>query len=397
MLRAGSPSALVLLVALATMTSISIAIYLPAMPTLAADLGTSMELVQLTVSIFLVGVGLGQLVYGPASDRFGRRPALLFGLVVYGAGSLACALAPTIGVLLAGRALQAAGACAGMALVRAIIRDTYPRERMAGALSTVTGAMAISPALAPILGSQIYLAFGWRADFLFLAGFAVFLLVLAVTMLPETNHHRDPLAMQPARLLANYRSLLANRTFVGHMLAGGLALSGAFAYTVASPFILIERLGVRPDLFALLMISTTLAYVTGTWTAPRLARRIGLERALRVGGGICAAAALVMVAVAVSGVVTILTVVAGMTFYMVGMGMTLPLSMAGGIGPFPRMAGAASALIGAGQMVTGSLASAASAGLAGWGMAGLATVVVGTGGGALAAALFLVRAPDDAA
>jgi len=117
MLRAGSPSALVLLVALATMTSISIAIYLPAMPTLAIELGTSMAMVQLTVSVFLVGVGLGQLVYGPASDRFGRRPALLFGLVVYGAGSTVCALAPTIEVLLAGRALQAAGACAGMTAI----------------------------------------------------------------------------------------------------------------------------------------------------------------------------------------------------------------------------------------------------------------------------------------
>ncbi len=215
MLRAGSPSALVLLVALATMTSISIAIYLPAMPTLAVELGTSMAMVQLTVSVFLVGVGLGQLVYGPASDRFGRRPALLFGLVVYGAGSTVCALAPTIEVLLAGRALQAAGACAGMALVRAIIRDTYPRERMASALSTVTGAMAISPALAPIIGSQIYLAFGWRADFAFLAGFACLLLVLAAFMLPETNQHRDPTALAPSRLVANYGSLFRNRTFVG--------------------------------------------------------------------------------------------------------------------------------------------------------------------------------------
>lgn len=396
MLRAGSPSALVLLVALATMTSISIAIYLPAMPTLARDLGASMEMVQLTVSVFLVGVGVGQLLYGPASDRFGRRPALLFGLVVYGLGSLACALAPTIEVLLAGRVLQAAGACAGMALVRAIIRDTYPRERMAGALSTVTGAMAISPALAPIVGSQIYLHFGWRADFLFLAAFAVVLLLLATFMLPETNRNRDPTALSPRRLFGNYGTLLADRVFLGHMIAGGLALSGTFAYTVASPFILMGRLGVRPDLFAFLMISTTAAYVAGTWTAPRLARRIGLERALRVGGGICATAALGIAVLAAADIVTVFSVVGGMTVYMVGMGMTLPLSMAGGIGPFPRMAGAASALIGAGQMVGGSLASAASAAAAGWSMAGLAMVMVVLGTGSLAAGLFLVRARDDA-
>ncbi len=397
MLRVGSPSALVLLVALATLTSISIAIYLPAMPTLARDLGASMEMVQLTVSVFLVGVGVGQLFYGPASDRFGRRPALLFGLVVYGLGSFACAVAPTIEVLLAGRLLQSAGACAGMALVRAIIRDTYPRERMAGALSTVTGAMAISPALAPILGSQIYLRFGWRADFLFLAGFAVVLLVLAALMLPETNRHRDPAALSPRRLVGNYGSLLADRVFVGHMIAGGLALSGTFAYTVASPFILMGRLGIRPDLFAFLMISTTAAYVAGTWSAPRLARRIGLERALRVGAGICAAAALGIALLAAADVVTVLGVVGGMTVYMVGMGMTLPLSMAGGIGPFPRMAGAASALIGAGQMVGGALASAASAAAAGWSLAGLAVVLVLVAAGTLAAAVLLVRPPADAA
>lgn len=396
MLRAGSPSALVLLVALATMTSISIAIYLPAMPTLARELDAPMEMVQLTVSVFLVGVGLGQLLYGPASDRFGRRPALLFGLVVYAAGSLACALAPTIELLLAGRALQAAGACAGMALVRAIIRDTYPRERMASALSTVTGAMAISPALAPILGSQIYLHFGWRADFLFLALFALVLIALAVPMLPETNQNRDPQALAPRRLAANYGSLLGNRTFLGHLFSGGLTLSGTFAYTVASPFILIGQLGVRPDVYAFLMISTTCAYVAGTWTAPRLARRIGLERALRTGTAICAAAAVLMAAIALSGSVTVVTVVGGMTLYMVGMGTALPLSMAGGIGPFPRIAGAASALIGAGQMVTGSLASAASAAVAGWGVGGLAAVLVGAGGGAVAASVLLVRAPADA-
>ncbi|BBK38811.1 Bcr/CflA family drug resistance efflux transporter [Allostella sp. ATCC 35155] len=396
MLRAGSPSALVLLVALATMTSISIAIYLPAMPTLARELDAPMEMVQLTVSVFLVGVGLGQLLYGPASDRFGRRPALLFGLVVYAAGSLACALAPTIGLLLAGRVLQAAGACAGMALVRAIIRDTYPRERMASALSTVTGAMAISPALAPILGSQIYLHFGWRADFLFLALFALLLIALAVPMLPETNQNRDPQALAPRRLAANYGNLLGNRTFLGHLFSGGLTLAGTFAYTVASPFILIGQLGVRPDVYAFLMISTTGAYVAGTWTAPRLARRIGLERALRTGTAICAAAAVLMAMIALSGMVTVVTVVGGMTLYMVGMGMALPLSMAGGIGPFPRIAGAASALIGAGQMVTGSLASAASAAVAGWGVGGLAAVLVGAGGGAVAASVLLVRAPADA-
>lgn len=395
MLRVGSPSALILLIALATLTSISIAIYLPAMPALAADLGSPMSLVQLTVSVFLVGVGVGQLVYGPASDRFGRRPALLFGLFVYGVGSAVCAMAPTIGLLLAGRLLQSAGACAGMALVRAIIRDTYPRERMAGALSTVTGAMAISPALAPIVGSQIYLAFGWRADFVFLTGFAVALLVLAGLMLPETNQHRDPTALVPARLAANYGSLLADRTFVGHMLAGGLTLGGSFAYTVASPFILIEQLGVRPDRYALLMISTTLGYVLGTWLAPRLARRIGLERALRTGTALCAVAALALVGIALSGMVSVVTIVGGMTVFLIGMGTALPLSMAGGIGPFPRIAGAASALIGAGQMVAGSLSSAGSAALAGWGAAGFAFVVAAAGGGALAAALFLVRKPDD--
>ncbi|MCC7275796.1 MAG: multidrug effflux MFS transporter [Alphaproteobacteria bacterium] len=397
MLRAGTPSALVLLTALATLTSISIAIYVPAMPALATDLGAPMGMVQLTVSVFLAGIGLGQLLFGPASDRFGRRRPLLLGLVVYGIGSVACALAPTIELLLVGRALQAAGGCAGMSLVRAIVRDTYPRERMAFALSTITGATAISPALAPILGSQIFLAFGWRADFVFLAGFAGLLLVLAATMLPETNQHRDPAALAPARLAANYGGLLRNRTFLGHMAAGGLTLAGTFAYTVASPFILVERLGVRPDRFALLMIATTAAYVAGTTLAPRLARRVGLERALRVGAAVCLAAALAMVAVAAFGLVAVPTVVGVMTLYMIGMGTALPLSMVGGIGPFPRIAGAASALIGAGQMVGGATASAASAAVAGWGVAGLAGVLVTVATGSLAAALLLVRAPDDAA
>lgn len=397
MLRAGTPSALVLLTALATLTSISIAIYVPAMPALAADLAAPMAMVQLTVSVFLVGIGLGQLLYGPASDRFGRRRPLLFGLVVYGLGSAACAMAPSIELLLVGRAFQAAGACAGMSLVRAIVRDTYPRERMASALSLITGATAISPALAPILGSQIFLAFGWRADFLFLAGFAVLLLLAAPTMLPETNRNRDPTALAPGRLARNYGGLLANRIFLGHMVAGGAALAGIFAYTVAAPFILVERLGVRPDHFAYLMICTTTAYVTGTMLAPRLARRIGLERALRCGAAICLAGGLAMAVVAATGAVSVAGVVGVMTFYMIGMGTALPLSMVGAIGPFPRMAGAASALVGAGQMVGSAVASAASASVAGWGVAGLALVLVATGVTAVAAALLLVRAPDAGA
>ena len=391
MLRVGSPPALILLTALATLTAISIAIYLPAMPALAADLRASASQVQLTVSIFLVGVGLGQLAYGPASDRFGRRPALLFGLAVYGIGSLACALAPSIALLLVGRALQAAGASAGMSLVRAILRDAYPRDRLTGAMSTITGAMAIAPALAPILGSLVLEWFGWRACFALLALFAVVLLAVVWRILPETNQHRDPMALRLAGLAKSYSTLLRHRRYLGFVFAGGLSLAGAFAFTVAAPFILIERLGMTPGGFALLMLVTTAAYVTGTSLAPTMSRRLGMERAIRIGAALCAVAGVGMLLVGLADATAVATVIGVMTVYQLGMGIVLPLGMAGAIGPFPQFAGAASAGIGAAQMLFGALTSAASAAAAPWGTAGVGLVLLVAGGGALAGAWSLAR------
>lgn len=391
--RAGSPPAIVLLTALATLTAISIAIYLPAMPALAGDLGASASQAQLTVSIFLVGVGLGQLAYGPASDRFGRRPALLFGLAVYGVGSLACALAPSIGLLLAGRAVQAAGASAGMSLVRAILRDAYPRERLTGAMATITGAMAIAPALAPILGSQVLEWFGWRACFAVLALFAAALLATVWRLLPETNRQRDPHATRLGGLAKNYAMLLRHRRYLAFVLAGGLSLAGAFAFTVAAPFILIERLGMTPGGFALLMLVTTGAYVAGTALAPGMARRLGMERSILLGAMLCAIAGAAMLAIGLTGTTAVATVIGAMAIWHIGMGIVLPLGMAGAIGPFPQIAGAASAGIGAAQMLFGAVTSGASAAAAPWGTAGVGLVLLAAGGGALAGALVLVR--DD--
>lgn len=389
MLRPGAPAALALLTLLATLTSISVSIYIPAMPAMAYAFSAAPGQVQLTLTVFLLGIGTGQLLYGPASDRFGRRPVLLAGLALYTVGSAACAAAPGIEALLVARLVQAIGGSAGMALVRAIIRDTYPRAAIPGALAMITGAMAISPALAPVLGSHLFLAFGWRATFGFLIAFGLLLMAVVAVLLPETNTVRDPRALDPRTILRNYAQLLRTRVFLGYMLTGGFVFSAVFAYTAAAPFILMGRLGMTADRFAYMMILTTVCYVAGTVAAPRLVRRLSIAGAVLVGAGLAVAGATAMATVWASGWVLVASVVGSMMVYSLGIGIALPTTMAGGIEPYPTMAGAASALLGCAQMVSGALSSLAVA-LLGGGVAAVALVLAACSLAGLAARLALV-------
>jgi len=389
MLRPGAPAALALLTLLATLTSISVSIYIPAMPAMADAFSAAPGQVQLTLTVFLLGIGTGQLLYGPASDRFGRRPVLLAGLALYTVGSAACAAAPGIEALLVARLVQAIGGSAGMALVRAIIRDTYPRAAIPGALAMITGAMAISPALAPVLGSHLFLAFGWRATFGFLIAFGLLLMAVVAVLLPETNTVRDPRALDPRTILRNYAQLLRTRVFLGYMLTGGFVFSAVFAYTAAAPFILMGRLGMTADRFAYMMILTTVCYVAGTVAAPRLVRRLSIAGAVLVGAGLAVAGATAMATVWASGWVLVASVVGSMMVYSLGIGIALPTTMAGGIEPYPTMAGAASALLGCAQMVSGALSSLAVA-LLGGGVAAVALVLAACSLAGLAARLALV-------
>jgi DHA1 family bicyclomycin/chloramphenicol resistance-like MFS transporter len=339
-----------LLTALVALGPISTDLYLPSLPSLVSVFQTDVAAVQLTLSVFLAGFACGQLIYGPLSDRFGRKPVMLGGLLTYLAASLACALANSIEALIAARFVQALGACAGPVLGRAVVRDVFGQARAAMVLSYMGVAMALAPALGPILGGYLEIWFGWRASFLALFAFALVGLAGVLTLLPETNVWRDPSATRAAGLAANYRVLLGSRRYKGFLLIFASAYAGIFAFISGSSFVLIDTLKLSPNFYGLSFAAIVGGYMAGSFTSGRLTQRLGVERMIRMGLAFALAGSLAGLALAAAGVLSIASVVGPVFVFMVGTGFMLPNAMAGAIGPFARMAGTASSLLGFTQM-----------------------------------------------
>ncbi len=345
----------VLLTALVAFGAISTDLYLPSLPAIAAAFGSTTAQVQLTLSVFLAGFAVSQMIYGPLSDRFGRRPVLLGGLAIYLAGTVACMAAPGIEALIAARFVQAVGACAGVVLGRAVVRDIHGREQAARMLSYMGMAMAIAPALGPILGGLVQTAFGWRANFLLLSAFGGLCLAGVWVLLPETNRWRDATATQVRGIARNYRALLGEPVYLGYVLVCAFGYSGIFAFISGSSFLFIEVLGLTPDRYGLCFAAIVVGYMLGTFASGRLTLRLGIERMVLAGGVIGLMGGLGGAAVTVSGGLSIAGILAPVFVFMVGVGLMLPNSIAGAIGPYPRIAGTASALLGLVQMSLAAL------------------------------------------
>jgi DHA1 family bicyclomycin/chloramphenicol resistance-like MFS transporter len=343
----------VLLTAVVGLGALSIDMFLPSLPAIATAFASPPATVQLTITLFLMAFAAAQLIYGPLSDRFGRRGVLIVGLALYAAAGLACALAPTIGILIGARVLQALGGGAGPVVARAVIRDLYDRERAARVFSYMAMVQSLNPMLAPVVGGYLHEAFGWRAIFHVLAGAGALFVALMAAGVRETNVRRDPTALQPGALGRNVAVLLTDRAYVAYVLVNALMFGGQFAFISGSSFVLIGILGVSPSAFGFCFGAVALGIMTGTFLSGRFGGRLGLERTILCGTSLGAAAGLVLTALAWSGVLSVASIVAPMYVFAVGLGLTLPNGMAGAIGPFPQMAGLAAAVAGFLQM-TGS-------------------------------------------
>lgn len=340
----------VLITALVAFGPLSTDLYLPSLPLLTRALDADPGTGQLTLSVFMVGFAVGMLVYGPLSDRFGRRPVILGGIVLFLVASVACALAPTIEALIAARFLQALGACCGPVLGRAVVRDVYGREHAAKMLAYVGLAMAVAPAIGPIIGGQVTALLGWRFNFWVLAGYGVLILIATWFRLHETNLHRDPGATDAAQLLRNYAMLLRHRAYMGYVLVTALIFAGIFSFISGSSFVLIDGLGISPEVYGLSFAVIVVGFMIGSLLAGRLTLRLGIDRMIAIGTGVAAAGGLAMSACALAGLFSIPAVIGPFFVFMVGAGLTLPNGLAGAIGPFPTLAGTASALLGFIQM-----------------------------------------------
>lgn len=350
-----SPGALIgLITMLVSVGPLTASIYIPSLTDIEAALGASEAQVQLTVTAYLVGFAFAQLAVGPLSDRFGRRPVLFAGLAVFVVASVGCALAASAQQLAAARVLQAFGACTGPVAGRAMVRDLFPAERARSVFAVVGTALAIAPAIAPVLGGQLQTHIGWEANFYALAIIGAALAVFMALMLGESNRHMDPTATNPRRLIANYRELLRHRGYVGCGLIVGFVFFGLFSYSAASPFVLRGILGLAADEFGWLALFNVLAYLVGSLVARRLAHWLSLIAALRLGVAVMAAGGLAVLVVTQAGWVSVTSIIATVMVFSIGLGIALPNAFAGAIGPFPRIAGSASALVGFSQMGIGA-------------------------------------------
>ena len=346
----------ILITALVALGPLSTDFYLPALPAIGEALGADVAHTQLTLSVFLFGFAAGQLAYGPLSDRFGRRPVLLFGVVVYLLASVACTLASSIETLIAARFLQALGACAGPVLGRAVVRDVYGPHDAARMLSYIGTAMALAPLLGPVLGGWLTVWSGWRATFVFLTAYSVLLVFGLWFVLRETNTHRDPAATNPARMAHNFLTLLRDRRYRGVLLCNALAYSGLFAFISASPFVFINMFGFSPQEMGLAFGVMVSGYMCGSTTSGRLSRRLGPERLLRWGSALSVVAGLAMLALALGGVHRPMAVIVPMWFSAAAIGLTMPNAAALGLANYPHMAGSAASLMGFSQMGLAALA-----------------------------------------
>jgi len=359
MARRGAVPLGILLTALVALGPISTDMYLPALPALAVEFAASPARIQLTLSLFLIAFAFSQLVYGPLSDRFGRRWVLFGGIVVYAVASVGCALAESAGELITARFAQGIGACAGPVLARAVVRDLYGREKAARMLAYMGMAMGLIPAAAPILGGYVTVALGWRANFVLLTGFGGLLILGVLFILHETNTARDPTATGPAGLLRNYGALVRSRAYIGYVLAVACGYGALFAFIQGSAFVLIDFLGVATEDFGLYFAINVVGYILGSLIAGRYSSRVGLDAMVLLGTAIMAAGGALMAGLAWSGLIGVAEIIGPQLVFMVGLGVVMPNAIAGAIAPFPKMAGAASALLGFTQMSVAGLSGMA--------------------------------------
>ncbi|WP_374440984.1 Bcr/CflA family efflux MFS transporter [Stella sp.] len=344
-----------LLIAATGVGAASLHIILPSLPRIATEFASDYGSAQLALTVYLAAMAPAQLLYGPLSDRYGRRPLLLLGLSGYLFGTMLCVYAWSLEVLLAGRAIQAFGGCAGMVLARAIVRDVHDRERSAGLIAHITMAMSLAPMFAPALGGWLEVWVGWRVGFLLLGAAGATTLVAAWFRLNETLPAPVPIA--PRAMVRHYGLLIRSRPFVGYTLGTALATASWYAFTAGAPYLLVEALGESPGAYGTWILLAMGGYTVGNLIASRRSQHLGVDRMLIVGSAIGIAATLWLVLWVGLGGLTALALFVPVMLLTFGQGMTQPNGIAGAISVHPHIAGAASGLLGFVQMVVSALAT----------------------------------------
>jgi len=351
---AAKPSFIALLIAVSAVSPLGINMYLPSMPSMARAFGVDFITIQLTLSLYLAAMAVGQLVIGPLSDRFGRRPVLLIGLAIFVLGSLACLTAQNVGLLIFGRVVQAMGGCAGITLSRAIVRDLYGRNQVASMIGYVTMGMAVAPMVAPTIGGVLETFYGWRASFAFLMVFGGLALFFAYGNLYQTHRNRGSEG-SIRQLLRSYGSLLGSRLFWGYTLAASFVSAVFFAFVAGAPYVMIELMGRSPAEYGAYFAIVPSGYILGNFASGRFAGRVGPNRMILAGTLMTLASVAAMAAAFAIGSMHPAALFVPMFFIGLGNGLVLPSGIAGAVSVRPDVAGAAAGLSGSLQIGFGAL------------------------------------------
>lgn len=357
-----SPAYIALLVALGSFGPLTMSIYTPVMPSVGHELLATPENVKLTLTTYMLGFAVGQLFYGPLSDRYGRRPVLLGGLLFFAITSFACSFAPSIGGLIGLRILQGLGAASGSVLGRALTRDAYTFKEMPLVMSWISLGQNIAPSLAPTIGGFLGEWSSWRATFWFVGGFGTILFLVTLAGLRETNKFRSE-RIDLSSLMRGSGEMLRDRRFLGHILPLGFAFALNFGMLAGVPFVLQESMGFSPREFGLIVLLSVGGFTLGTFVNNRLVGRVAPVDIIMFSGWFHVAALVGMAALSLSGIVTWWAIVGPHMLLSFGTGMIVANANAGAVGLYPRLAGTASSLAGLAQMGMGAMGTVAVAAL----------------------------------
>jgi MFS transporter, DHA1 family, multidrug resistance protein len=354
--RRSSTGFMALLAGVTALAPFSLQIFLPALPAIQTTFAVSTGVAQLALSLSILANAFANLAYGPLSDRFGRRPVLLVGLAAFIAGSLGCALAPTIHLLVAGRIVQSIGGAAGMVLARAIVRDLYDRERSASIIAYLTMAMVVAPMLAPTVGAILIDTADWRAIFFLATAIGVLLSWQIASRLGET---RPPAARRVGGALAGAGALLRSGQFWSYVLQSTFGISVFFSFIAGAPYFMMSVLGRSATEYGVWFMLVSAAFMAGNLVAGRISGRIGLDRMVLAGSLLGVAGAGLAFALLGSGLWAPLALFGPLMAVALGNGFSVPNAQAGAVSVHPLLAGTASGIAGFSQMFMAALVSQA--------------------------------------
>ncbi len=337
-----------LIACLAAMNPVAIDVFLPAMPEIAKEMAVDPGTVGITIGVYTFGTALGQMIYGPGSDKFGRKPLLIFGLAIFVVGAVASAFATTIEALTAWRFLQGMGAACGRILAMAIVRDGYEREQAAKLLNYMMAVASIMPMIGPLIGSILIEYFAWQSVFVYITLFGVMVLLIVAFFFKETLVEKNHRAVHPVDLVINSRVILSNRLFVAYTLCSAFSGMGLLAFLSAGPEIVINLLDQGRNGFAIIFAIMMVGSMSGNIIGARIGERVGIDRLMGWSSAFATLFGILLLVFALTDIALhyIAALVLPLTLFKLCDSITNSQATAGALTPFPRMAGLASTVLG---------------------------------------------------